>query len=84
LGEQNFDAAQRFVIAVDQDLKQLAAMPGRGAMREFENPALAGIRSWPVSGFQNYLIIYRTHPGILEFLALIHGARDIENVLLDP
>jgi toxin ParE1/3/4 len=84
IGERNFDAAERFAIAIKQDLKQLVGMPGMGAMREFSNPRLAGIRTWPVKGFNNYLIVYRATSQTFEFLALIHGARDIESALLKP
>ena len=66
---------------MDQDLKQLAEMPGMGPSRTFINPRLAGVRSWPVSGFENYLMFYRPTEHTLEFLRLIHGARDIDTAM---
>jgi toxin ParE1/3/4 len=84
LGERNFDVANRFLSAVNNDVRKLAEMPGMGAIREFDNPTLTDIRSWPVSGFRNYLIFYRVRRDTLEFMRLIHGAQDIEAALLSP
>jgi plasmid stabilization system protein ParE len=78
IGEDNLDSAQRFLRALNEDLKKLAEMPGMGAIRTFQNPKLDGVRSWPVSGFRNDLIFYRATSTELQFLRVIHGARDIE------
>ncbi len=81
IGEDNLDAAERFLRALNQDLHNLAEMPGMGAKRSFTNPKLADIRSWPVSDFHNYLIFYRFDESELHALRAIHGARDIEAAL---
>jgi toxin ParE1/3/4 len=81
LGERNYEVAERFLKSVDKDLKQLAELPGMGALRHFTNPKLAGIRSWPISDFNNYLLFYRHTATTLEFLRLIHGAMDLEVIL---
>jgi len=83
IGEDNLDAAKRFLQALDSDLKNLAEFPGIGAKREFDHPKLADLRSWPITGFTNYLIFYRTTESELQVLRIIHGARDIEKVLAD-
>lgn len=82
IGEDNFDAARRFLQALDADFKRLSDMPGMGAHREFNHPGLAGIRSWPVSRFTSYLIFYRATETELQVLRVIHGARDLEQQLL--
>jgi toxin ParE1/3/4 len=56
-------------------------MPGIGSPQSFENPMLAGVRRWPVEGFENYLIFYRTDDEHVEIIRVLHGARDIEAVL---
>jgi hypothetical protein len=33
-------------------------MPQIGAPKQFKNPALAGLRSWAVKGFEDILIFY--------------------------
>ena len=80
LGERNMDAAERFVRAVNDDLRRLAAMPNIGALRESTNPNLKGVRSLPVTGFRNYLIFYRVTSTELQVLRVIHGAQDIDTV----
>jgi toxin ParE1/3/4 len=83
IGENNFDAATRFLAALDDDLHKLADMPGMGALRNFRRLKLKGIRSWPVTGFGNYLIFYRIKGPELQALRVIHGARNLERALLE-
>lgn len=83
IGERNMDAAERFLRAVDADLKRLAEMPNIGSRRESDHPRLAGVRSLPVSGFRNFLIFYRSTDSELQLLRVIHGARDIERAFDD-
>jgi len=81
IGRDNLDAAERFLRAIDSDAKKLASMPGMGALREFQSEQLKSVRSWPVSGFENWLIFYRFTSNELQILRVIHGARDIERAL---
>ena len=83
IGEQNFEAAQRFLSALAGDFRRLAGMPGLGAARELTSANLKGVRSLPVTGFTNYLIFYRYDSKSLMVLRVIHGARDIEQALLE-
>jgi toxin ParE1/3/4 len=80
IGEQNLSAAERFTVAVETDCETLARMPGMGRSRQFLRPELADIRSWPVGGFQDYLIFYRPGPAGIDVLRVIHGARDIDQL----
>ncbi len=80
IGEQNLDAAEGFLRAVWKDARRLAEMPGMGALRLFTSARLAGVRSWPVTGFRNFLIFYRATESELQMLRVLHGARDIEAV----
>jgi uncharacterized protein YyaL (SSP411 family) len=59
-------------------LQLLEQIAGLGRLRKFRNPRLKGVRSWLVSGFDNYLIFYRATPEGIEVLHVYHGARDIE------
>jgi toxin ParE1/3/4 len=80
LASQSPAAADRFLDSCMSDFERLSVMPGMGAKREFRNPNAAGIRSWPLSGFPNYLIFYRPIEDGVEILRLLHGARDIEAI----
>jgi toxin ParE1/3/4 len=79
--EQSEDAARRFVDAVQQTLKSLAASPGIGSPKHFDDPGLAGVRSWWVSGFPNHLIYYFPLDDGIDVLAVMHGSRDVERHL---
>ena len=78
IADDNPDAATRVVEAAYETFKTLAANPGLGRLRKFRDPRLEGVRSWLVSGFDNYLIFYRAIPEGIEVLHVYHGARDIE------
>ena len=58
IAEDNPDAADGFLDAVEQALDTLADMPEIGAPRQSYNPALEGIRMWPIKGFEKHLIFY--------------------------
>jgi plasmid stabilization system protein ParE len=46
------DAAFRFVDAVEESVELLVRMPHMGTPRPLRNPALQGLRVWPVKGFE--------------------------------
>ena len=70
----------RFFDAVDDAVKKLAEMPGMGRLRDFENPKFSDVRSWPIKGFENYLIFYGPTPRGIEVVRVLHGARDIDAI----
>ncbi len=77
----NPGAAMAFLDAVEETFDDLGRTPGLGRHRRFSSPRLAGIRSWRVKGFPNYIIFYRESPRALEIIRILHGARDIEMIL---
>ncbi|MBU6410717.1 MAG: type II toxin-antitoxin system RelE/ParE family toxin [Verrucomicrobia bacterium] len=80
IARDNPDAATRVVEAAYETFMALATNPGLGRQRKFRDPRLKGVRSWLVSGFDNYLIFHRAVPGGIEVLHVYHGARDIEKL----
>ncbi|MDB5321457.1 MAG: plasmid stabilization system [Phycisphaerales bacterium] len=80
IGENNLDAARRFLTAAQDDCRTLARMPGMGAMREFTNPDLTGLRSWPIKGFEKYLIFYLPTQTGIDVLRVVHGAQDLNRI----
>jgi toxin ParE1/3/4 len=54
------DVAFRFVDAVDESIEQLRQMPKMGRLKMLHNPALKGLRVWPVQGFEEILIFIRS------------------------
>jgi toxin ParE1/3/4 len=73
--------ATRFIDAVEHTLIDLAKTPGIGSPKSYEDPNLAGVRSWWVKGFPKHLIYYvETAEGICIY-AVWHGSRDVERRL---
>ena len=80
IAQDNPEAATRLVDAACETFKTLAANPGLGRIRQFRSPRLRYVRSWRVSGFENYLIFYRGVTKGIQVLHVYHGARDIEGL----
>ena len=76
----NPDAATRVCEAAYRTFGKLAASPGLGRLRRFSNPRLRGIRSFRVTGYDNYLIFYRSIPDGIQVLHVYHGAPDLESL----
>ena len=83
IADDNPDAASRFIQAVEKALERLSEMPEIGAVRECDNPRLAGVRRWPVPKFSRYLIFYQVTEDSIRVLRVLHGARDIPSLFED-
>lgn len=80
IAQDNLDAAERFLDAAQAAFRFLARTPGAGATREYSDPTLKDLRMWPIKGFEKYLVFYRTVPGGLDIIRVLHTARDIEAI----
>lgn len=82
IARDNLDAGQLFYDQLTDALGKFVAMPGLGSLRDIKDPALQQIRSWPIRGFENYLIFYLPRlGGGIEVLRVLHGARDVDRIL---
>jgi toxin ParE1/3/4 len=52
-----------------------------GAPRSLRNPALDGLRVWPVKGFDEFLIFYVVKGDALRVIRILHGNRDLNRIL---
>ena len=82
LEQHSLAAADRFIEAVFPAMEELAAMPGKGSLKQFRSERLKGIRSWSMPGFRNFLILYRPLNDGIEVFAVTHGARRLRALLL--
>jgi toxin ParE1/3/4 len=73
--------AARFLRAAQSAFKKLLRLPHLGVSWESSNPALEGLRVWPIRGFENFVIFYRPIDAGIEIIRILHGARDIEDTL---
>lgn len=79
--ETDLDVSDRFLSAVENALQRLAEMPEIGSPKAFGNSALAGLRMWPVPGFQRNLIFYLVHGDSVEIVRVLHASRDQGTIL---
>ncbi len=73
--------SERFLDEAEQTLARLSRRPKLGALWESDAPGCDDIRYLPLSRFRHYLIFYRPIDGGIEVLRVLHGARDIRQVL---
>ena len=77
------EVARRFTIAAEETLERLLDLPLSGATRTYLNPSLEGLRMFPVRGFERHVLFYRPTPEGLEFVRMLHDARDLKAILED-
>jgi toxin ParE1/3/4 len=76
-------AARRFYAAALDAIDALQAMPDAAPPTPTSNPRLAGLRSWPVNGFDEFWIYYLARPELLTVVRALHSKRDIGTILKD-
>jgi toxin ParE1/3/4 len=81
IGLDSIDAAIRFYGAATAAFERLLTMPELGVARPLGSTRLEGLRMWPIPDFPNYLIFYLPSPSDIEIVRVLHGARDIPEIL---
>lgn len=76
IAEDNVEAALRVHDALEEAFRHLAEMPGTGHTRT--ELTARPVKFWSV---YSYLIVYDPASSPLTVIAVLHGARDVENVL---
>lgn len=77
----NRDAADRYLEAAYDGFRKLDRMPRMGHRFESREPELAGLRSWPIQGFEYHTVFYRCLDSEIEVVRVLHGARDVLAIL---
>jgi len=80
IAEDNLEAADLFIEAAYETFSKLAQVPGMGRPRRFRHSRLRDLRSFRVSGFDDYLIFYSPIPDGIEVYHVYYGARDLERL----
>lgn len=84
LDQLAWDAAERFPQAVDEAVSHLERHPDSGSPRQFSNSKLAGLRSWPVPGFEEMRIFYtRPQTDLIRVIRVLHAKRDLGHLFGD-
>lgn len=77
-------AASRFIDSPGESVKALLQRPQIGKAHQSTHPELAGLRSWPVQHFPNFRIHYRSTEDEIVIIRVLHGARDLRELLGVP
>ena len=82
IAKDNPKAAARFYREVGRALDLLAAFPAIGSLHPVRKKQLEGLRSWPISGFRNYVIFFLPigRAGV-DVVHVLHGKRDVDQIL---
>ena len=75
-----YDAAERFPAAVEEACARLAEYPESGSPRESLAEQLAGLRAWPVPGFEDIRLYYLVQGDVLRIVRVLHGRRDLGSI----
>jgi toxin ParE1/3/4 len=81
IADEDPDAADRFIEAAYETFTKLAQVPGMGRPRRFRASRLSTLRSFRVSGFDDYLVFYSPISDGIEVYHVFHGARDLEGLI---
>jgi len=73
------EAADRVELAIVATCRRLAKRPLMGKKRQDVTPL--PLRFWTVTKFPNYVIVYRPGTVPLQVVAVLHGKRDLKDVL---
>ena len=79
----NPTAAFAFMKAVDATIDDLSILPLLGRPAELNHPRLVGFRVRTVRRYRNYLILYRVSDEQVEIVTVVHGARNLDELLAD-
>jgi len=82
IGEENLEAADRFLAEAEAAFEKLATMPRMGRRWGSEERRLGAIRVWPMSSWKR-LIFYRPSGSGIEVLRVLHAAQDIGAIIKD-
>lgn len=73
--------AERLIDAVERTVAMLCEHPGWGRAWKSPDPLLAGMRVMLAMPYRSYLVFYRPYATHIEFYRVVHGARDLDQVM---
>lgn len=73
--------AQRWEKAVTSAISSVLRRPSAGSPCTFRSPELRGVRRRAIPRFPKHLLFYRFGGEEVFVLRIVHGARDLENLL---
>ncbi len=80
----NVELADRFAECAEAAFSDLARSPAMGRPRRFRRSSLRDLRSWRIKEFRRLLVFYREIPEGVEIVRVLHGARNLSRIFLEP
>jgi toxin ParE1/3/4 len=74
-------AAEQFLELAEATFAQILTVPRIGKSLDFLSERMGEVRQWRIKNFQDYLVFYRLQDEQVEILRVLHGARDLDNIL---
>ena len=71
----------RFLDAIEAATDRISQNTSIGAPQRSAAPALAGLRAWPIPGFEEIRLYYLLTPGALTIVRVLHDKRDVRRIL---
>ena len=81
LATDDAEVAERFLDAFETTLERLEQMPYIGVVAVLDNPALFGLRRWPIKGFEKYVILYLVLEDVVDLVRVLHTSQDLIAIL---
>ena len=81
IAADSVDAANRVESSILASCEMLGRFPMLGAKRLDITPR--PVRFWTVSRFPNFIVVYRPDTSPIHILTIVHGMRDVKQVLSD-
>ncbi|MHB8383878.1 MAG: type II toxin-antitoxin system RelE/ParE family toxin [Candidatus Binataceae bacterium] len=78
---QDAETARAFLAAANETIAGIAAHPSIGRVNPYPNQRLGEMRMIRVARFISHLIFYRVETDAIAVVRVIHGARDLANLL---
>ena len=72
----NVAAASRFLDALQGAYVGLTENPDIGVVQDFNRSELAGLRVWPIPGFEDRLIYYIPRGDVIDVVRILGGPQD--------
>jgi plasmid stabilization system protein ParE len=73
IAQDSLVSAHRFAEAFDSACEDMRISPSLGSAWEADNEKYADLRFWPIQGFPNHRIFFRTISGGIEILRVCHA-----------
>ncbi len=81
IAKDSLDVALKLYDATEETYQMLAEQPKIGERYPSQNPLLANIRFFPITGFRKYLVFYKAAGKVIEIVRVLHISRNIQNIL---